>query len=265
MPSESSGVARRRGQRRGLQNEDSLRRRLNREAAFRERLGVRIGVVVIRAEKSGRARLVSGGSTTSPTKADIVLRGSRPVGVSVKVSRAFEVDQRTVHSLASNLEVVTGYAMPDEVRAALQLLVGDFREDGWPGHLPIRGGGNNRPRLGAADLRLYKPEAVPILEEWLTCGLPEITNFVFGRGATVEGHAEYIWLYGDDDYDHIARVDDVVLCVERWLTNGNRVRVEADRSTLALPFGSLTAASASPNVVVRAEFGLLKALGVPFQ
>jgi len=260
----SGSSVRRRGQKRGLRNENALRKRINHDQAFRERLEFRVSLSVHSAVKSKRARLVSGGSATAPTKADILLNSSTLVGVSVKVSQEFEVDQRTVDSLARNLEAATGYAMPDEVRAALRFMVGDFDGKRWPGHLPIRGGGNNRPRPGAGDLHIYEPTLVRPLEEWLTIGLPEITRFAFGCGATVTGHARYLWLYSGDEYDSIVDVEDLLSRVESWLCSGNQVRVGPSASTLSLPFGTLTSASAAPNVVLRGQLRAIEALGVSF-
>lgn len=244
-----------------MRNERSLCARINREEAYRNQLQERVGMTVEMARRTARSPLVSDPSRTAPTKADIELTGTETVGVSVKVSRNFEVDQRTLGSLVTHLELVSGYRTPDEVVAALQLMVGEFGDTKWPRHLPIRGGGNNRPRLGAADVALYRPDQRVALEEWLTCGLPEITRFVFGQGSTVAGHAEYIWRYDGVANDSMVGVDDLVSGVEKWLAAGNRVRIEEHKSAISLPFGSLTAAAASPRVAVQGDFERILAMG----
>lgn len=218
---------------------------------FSNRLGVgKIVQASVGGLKEKDVQSVLGDKTKSKTDLHLVLEDGQVINISIKKSSAGQVFLIGVERFIEGFESHYSCAIPDDVKEALYLFFyGHSETMKILNDKSIVGGQNDkkikhqrkRNRLTVESLRAYNQSLADSLLQWFIDNRGELAEYCFSLGLALEERdwADYVWyinMLGEDDFDEIYSVKDIVKYVAESSDKvffGNTL----GGTTIQLPFG----------------------------
>ena len=247
----------------GHKNEEMIAEALNKCAAFRAHFCERIGMDesdFVAATAGGRhapqVESVIGGKTAEKTDVRILWKGGSLTNISLKKDTAGQVYLVTARNFVAAYEAQYNVIVPDEVRRALALFVGeaadskailDATDISVDGEKVRAQAYEQNNRLMFEVIRNYDAKMASMLLEWLKRQICSVCELCFSAGAVKdrEKWANILWYKNlvDEDgqgLDFLVPISRIVSALAR---NANENIVERGPknggSTILLPFGHL--------------------------